>query len=217
MFPIKSLLLFGFFLFVAVVIAAFAYLAWYQACAVTAIAFLFLCGATFRLIRFALGRLEKLAVQLFQIKSQVLRNATADIHSVRAIPSPQANLQPLMNDDNEAPLDEPDLVWYEVEFTIFPDPRQAGQMKHWDLDDLCVVPLSAAARKWPSEEEPADEMTPTSMLLIENGEPLEAEGSKLHGPQRLRMEIGLPKGISDWKFSYYFETFGHIRLPAAFS
>ena len=194
------LVLFALFVFLVVTIAAFVYLEWWQAILVSFGTFLLIVYAGKVMVRSAVARITNFATELFRVKSRVLKGATVDVHSVRSVPAPE-------QDD-----DEPELAWYEVEATIFPA-NAPGPMTHWDLDDLRLVPANTLDRIGLNSPDDEQEIGFDRVWLIENGEALEPQQSKFHGPQRLRFTTGLPKGVTAWKFRYYFEQFGRIELP----
>ena len=195
------LLLFALFVFLVVTVAAFVYLEWWQAILVSFGTFLLIVYAGKLMVRSAVARITNFASELFRVKSQVLKGATVDVHSVRLVPEPEQD------------PDEPELAWYEIEATIFPAASVPGPMTHWDLDDLRLVPASTPDRVGLNSPDIEHEMGFDQVWLIENGAALEPEQSKFHGPQRLRFTTGLPKGVTAWKFRYYFEQFGRIELP----
>ena len=211
---VLRLLLFGLFVFLVVTVAAFVYLEWWQAIGVSFATFLLLVYAAKLVIRAAIGRLGESVASLFTVKSQVLRGATTDVHFVRPIVPPADALA--LFDGDEPDFDPTSLTWYEIEVTIFPDPAVTGPMTHWDIDDLRLVPADTPDIKGLGDNGPVVyEVELASLLVIENGEAVEPEGSKFHGPHRLRFTAAFPKDTRDWKFRYYFEQFGHVRLPAA--
>jgi hypothetical protein len=51
--------------------------------------------------------------------------------------------------------------------------------------------------------------------VIQDGVAAEPVDAKFQGPQRLRFVAGVPKGVKEAQFRYYFEQFGSIRIPQA--
>jgi len=51
--------------------------------------------------------------------------------------------------------------------------------------------------------------------VIRDGTAVEPVDAKFTGPQRLRFVAGVPKGVTEAQFRYYFEQFGAIRIPQA--
>ena len=198
---IAQLILLVLFVYLTATAAAFAYLPWWQAILAEAALFLVTVAAAKLLLRRAVGRVPgAIARGLFDVKSRVLRGATADVHHARpvgaaALVDPAADLSP-----ENIPAD---AVWYEVEATIFPDPAQAGPMTHWDLSDLRLVSAGRVR----------DEFELHDVREIENGEVIDASGGKPAGPQRLRFRVAVPPAVRELQFRYYFEQFGRVRLP----
>jgi hypothetical protein len=197
------LLLAALFVFLVATVAAFRYLDWWQALFVSAGTFLLLVLAGRWLVRHAVrttvSRFGEAATKgLLDVKSRVLRGATADVHTIRPT-------SPLADD-----LDN--LRWYEVEATVFPDPSQAGPMSHWDLHDLRLVPATAPP---PFAQREEDEFEPHEMMLMEEGKPVIPVDGKVTGPRRLRFRVGVPPAVRDLQFRYYFEQFGPFRIPPA--
>ncbi len=220
------LLLLGLFVFLVVTVAAFVYLQWWQAILVSFLTFLLLVYSAKYLIRYAVSRLGAMAADLFRIKSQVLRGATVEIHSVRPIDVPAGAIADFKEnagedeDDEDGEVEEHadpvKLRWYEIEATIFPGTRAPGPMTHWDIDDLRLVPADTPDIESPEDlEAVVDEVGFYRVRLIDNGEEIDPDGPKVPGPQRLRFTAGFPPVSRDWKFRYYFEQFGRIRLPSS--
>jgi hypothetical protein len=219
------LLLLGLFVFLVVTVAAFVYLQWWQAILVSFLTFLLLVYSAKYLIRYAVSRLSLMAADMFRIKSQVLRGATVEVHSVRPIDVPAGAIADFKEtqcegEDEDGEVEEfPDparLRWYEVEATIFPGTGAPGPMTHWDIDDLRLVPADTPDIQSPEDlEAVVDEVDFYRVRLIDNGEEIDPDGPKVPGPQRLRFTAGFPPVSRDWKFRYYFEQFGRIRLPSS--
>ncbi len=214
------------FVFVVATVAAFVYLQWWQAILASAATLVMIVVAGKYAVRHMLGSLADLAKGLFETKSRVLRNATADVHSVQPATLPQEMAEWLENaeipsTDPDDPL--PDLAeidrirnqtrWFTVESTIFPDVSAARGMRHWDLDDLRLVPYEKVISA-NSDDDSEDDFSLHDVEVVVDGVPQPAEESKLSGPQRLRFTVGVPPGTRLLKFRYYFEQFGRIELPA---
>jgi hypothetical protein len=203
------LLLAALFVYLVVTIAAFVYLEWWQAVLVSAATFLALVLGGRWLVRYtirtAVGRFGEMAKGLFDGKSRVLRGATADVHRVRQADPPRD-----LGDRD----DTPDLRWYEVEATVFPDPANAGPMTYWDLNDLRLVPAHASPPTPFNPAGDADEFEPHDLVLVEAGEPVTPVDGKVIGPRRMRFVVGVPPGVPGLQFRYYFEQFGRIDLPS---
>jgi hypothetical protein len=225
---ILRLILLGLFSSLVVTVAAFVYLEWWQAILASAAWFLLLIYGAKLLIKSALGRLGEFATGMFKTKSQVLRNATVDVHSVKLVEPPRdlveaaekdpASYDPEAEDagyePGEARAELKRNRWYAIDVTILPDPASAGPMKHWDLYDLQLVPsdIEVSEREWASLEE-AEEYAPSDYELYQDGEFGPPPDGKFRGPQRVRLTVPIPKTVDEVKFRYYFEAFGLIKLP----
>ena len=211
---IVIILLGALFTFLVATIAAFTYLEWWQAFLVSFATFVVVVRITKWIVtRFVVGRLTGLAKGLFDTKSRVLHNAEVDVHLV-APSSPPDDLE--VYDEDEEPMKlPPNLRWFSVEVTIFPDANQVGPMSHWDVDDLVLVPFSSNVGEYGSDEDPDndDDIRLYGVELVENGRGVELDDAKLSGPQRLKFRIAVPPMVDVLKFRYYFETFGRVELP----
>lgn len=219
------------FVFLVITVAAFVYLTWWQAILVSLATFMaMLYGIKWFAIS-ALKRMARMAGELIEVKSRVLRNATIDVHSIHPIPPPPSELDAAAitdGDDDRTPEDVAedtqwilDQNWYEIELTLFPDANASGPMQYWDLYDLCLVPQDAKAVdpfSWRAmiSDEPETQESEVFLSEIEvvaNGKARDPGEGKFAGPQRLRFIAGFPKHLSEVKFRYYREQFGLIRLP----
>jgi hypothetical protein len=209
--------------FIAVTVAAFIYLVWWQALIVSAATFLLMIlGARWFLIA-TMKRMMNFAHDMVDVKSRVLRGAKVDVHSVKQVQAPRELVEPSAEEGNTAEEIAEDRAymagrdWYAIELTIFPDPVNAGPMEHWDVDDLRLVPadakpadLLAIDNDLPKAHD--EEAAFAEVQVIDNGQPNDVADGKFVGPRRLRFVIDLPKGLGEVKFRYYFEQFGLIRL-----
>ena len=224
---IAYLILAALFTFIVVTVAAFVYLEWWQALLASATTFLLIViGARF-LVHRTIGNMMNLAKGMFDGKSSVLRNSTADIHSVKPTEIPKsirewaAKVSDRGNDDDFDDDDRADAQallhdshWVEIEATIFPDASQAKEMQLWDVDDLRLVPFDAAESAFGNQDNDDDaEFELHDLVLMRDGEAIRSDDSKLQGPQRVRFKVGVPRDVRELKFKYYFEQFGHIKLP----
>jgi hypothetical protein len=219
--------------FIAVTIAAFVYLQWWQALIVViAMIFAFVLGMKL-IIRSFVSNLGKAMMMGFEIKAKVLRGATAEVHSVEAAPEPpppvidQAGEEDQDegdddddddDDDEEDEEDEEeskrDLNYYRIDFTIRPT-HSDGPMQHWDVGDLCVVDVKAPPLTLkPDDDTDAGEgFHFQDVQILEDGQLRDDEQGKYEGPQRLSALVGVPPGLRELKFRYYTEQFGRIVLP----
>lgn len=208
---IAYILLGALFTFVVATIAAFTYLEWWQAILVSMLTFMVVVRVTKWIItKFVIGRISDFAQGIFQTKSQVLKGASVDVHLV-APSEPPSDLE--LYDDDDEPIEmDPQLRWYNIELTIFPESDSEGPMTHWDVDDLVLVPITNDV----NEDGGPDETNMVELYgtqLIEDGRAIDFDDSKLNGPQRLRFRIAVPPMVDVLKFRYYMEEFGRIELP----
>jgi len=215
--------------FIAVTIAAFVYLQWWQALIVI-MAMIFAIMFSFKLIvRSFFSNIGKAMFAGFEIKAKVLRGATAQVHGVEAVPVPpppiieQAGADADDDDDDDDDDDEEgddeaeqprELNYYRIDVTIRPA-AQEGPMTHWDVGDLCVVDVKAP----PLSLTPGDDVDAgegfhlENVNVFENGQPHPDEQGKYQGTQRISALVGVPPDLRELKFRYYTEQFGRIVLP----
>jgi hypothetical protein len=216
------LILVGFFVYLAVTIAAFVYLEWWQAILASAVTFiLFLRGVRWLLLSFVRGMGDTIK-QIADFKSRVLRGATADVHSVRRVEPPRHLADPDPDDDEPPePGDVGEFLaeienrdWYEIEATIFPDPAPAGPMKSWDPYELMFVPIDEGPLDELADDAHDRDVLVEQVRVVRDGEAVElGDASMVRGPQRLRVLAGFPKRLGAVKFRYYYEDFGRVELP----
>ena len=224
---IAYLILAALFTFIVATVAAFVYLERWQALLASATTFLVLVFGTKFYITRSLGNLKNLAKGMFDGKSRVLRNSTADIHAVKPTEIPESIREwaaKVSDRGNEEDFDDDDRAdaqallhdsqWVEIEATIFPDASQAKEMQLWDVDDLRLVPFDAPKTSFSNPDNDDDvEFELHDLVLMRDGEAIRSDDSKLQGPQRVRFKVGVPRDVRELKFKYYFEQFGHIKLP----
>ena len=226
---IVRFLLVALLVFIAVTVAAFVYLEWWQALLVI-VATIFAFVIAFKLIiRSFLGGIGKALMAGFEMKAKVLRGATADVHAVEAAPVPpppvidQAEDEDEEGGDDEDDVDDEDeqeededrdLAFYRIDVTIRPQ-NADGPMTHWDLSDLCVVDFKAPGLSLdPTDETDAGEgFHFREVQVFEQGRLHPDEQGKYVGDQRLSILVGVPRQLRELKFRYYTEQFGRIVLP----
>lgn len=211
---IVGVLLAGLFTFIVVTIAAFEYLKWWQAILVSAATFgLLVLGGKY-LIRYAFTRgVQGLMSGAFRMKGKVLQNATIQFHRVQPTETPTDEADYQTDDEGNAVPPRP-LRWFAFDVTIFPDHKQHSQMTMWDIDDLLLVPFDAPDGNRLDSLGTSDEFGLSGVKIVtDDGEAVEFDEDKVYGPRRLRFAAGIPHGVRELKFRYYFETFGRIPLP----
>lgn len=235
------------FVYLAIVVAAFVYLVWWQALCVsfgTILVFIMALRlvATIYLQRFFRDRAGGIQ-DVMEQHSTVLRDATVETHSVQAMAPPapqQSERKPLHLPQQNFPIDAEDaarseatrashdtpisdLNWYRMDVTIFP--QNLAHPLPWNLAQLTLVPADTAEPELlpldiPGVYSRTDQeiaIEPYQIQLIEQGEAMEPEESERFGAQRLQIIAGFPKTYRDVKFRYYLTQFGHISLPQRYS
>jgi hypothetical protein len=213
-------LLFAFFTFIVVTVAAFVYLDWYWAISVSLITMLTLVKLGGAFLRWRLRRMATMFQDIFKVKSQVLHGAAVEVHSITHAAAPD---RPLLEHDHSGSDGDEDedeaqppphrlLTWYCMDVTITPA-NGPGPMEHWDLSDLRLIAGNARVPTNLEEGEEEDDYELNEVEIEEQGRFRMAEEGKYTGPQRLRFLAGLPTELREVKFRYYFEEFGRIVLP----
>jgi hypothetical protein len=148
----------------------------------------------------------KLLLKPFQLKGAVLKGATAEVHSVSAVPPSR---------DESASSEPSPKPCYAVDVTITPGSSNTP-FGAWEPGELrLVLPESKVD---PSPDAPSDEDDTCEIQKVEvqqEGNFQPDEGFKFPGPQRLRLLIAVKPGTARLKFRYYFEEFGSLPLPSS--
>jgi hypothetical protein len=224
MLKILRYLLCGFLIFVVLTVLAFVYLKWWQALIVV-LAMIVTIAVSIRYLIKNLGKmLTSSMIKMFEVKSQVLRDAEIDLHSVVPVTKPaerEALKNPLdeCTDDSEEPAAKsaatPALMnHYSIDVTIKPKPV-TGPMSHWDLSDLRMV-SSDTPQKALKDMDDADGTEGYDfhdVKVMTNGEFGDDDQGKYEGPQHIRVTVGVPPHVRELKFQYYAEQFGRVPLP----
>jgi hypothetical protein len=232
---IAFVLLAAVFVFFTGSAAAFAYLEWWQAILASLLLFAGVVTVTKSIIRLLVrrafrgatafgGGLEGMMSGMFREKGRALHNATATLHSVVPTVAPATEV----NGDSEAEFEEtatalqsrdgdpaPPLRWFAFDVTVTPDRVRHSQFALWSIDDLVLVPGDAVVGEGLEDLSSSDEYPLDNVRLVNGPEPGELDGGKIAGPGRLRFTAGIAGGVRAVKFRYYFEAFGHNRLPDA--
>jgi hypothetical protein len=221
--------LFALFVFITATVAAFNYLVWWQAVIGSLFTFVALIWVGKLYLRYRFNRMGSMFESMFKVKSQVLRGATIELHSVTQAAQPSRPALPPGESEEEEPEDDepwPDedeeeaedvavpSRWYCIDVSIKPLAGR-GPMHHWDTDDLRLVDARARVPEGLEDDDTddIDSLELQELEVQENGKFVMLEQPKLEGPQRLRFLVGVPEGVNALKFNYYFEDFGHIPLP----
>jgi hypothetical protein len=187
------------FLFVVATIAAFVYLPWWQALAVSFVIFFALITLSKYLLRFFIKRLGRQAFRSMDSNSAVLDDATIDVHAIKPTTMPKTvtdeikMLESYRDDSKDAPDDDGpaeyeksirDLNsrrWFQIEVSLFPKETKPEAAKDWVPASLQIVPFEAKAVSYESllNADDSDDGTELDdetesfelhqMTLIENG------------------------------------------------
>jgi hypothetical protein len=205
---IFRLILLAVVLFVTITVVSFVYLKWWQA---LLIVFAMIVAALLglRYLISNIGKfLGKAMLKVFEVKSKVLRGATADVNSV------QATTAPPLKEGEEPPKEAAN--YYRIDVTIKPAPVD-GPMQHWDLDDLQLVPFDTPAtslEKMAEEgKESVDGYSLRETKVLQDGEFVDDSAGKYQGDQQVQALVAVPPHVRELKFQYYAEQFGRITLP----
>jgi hypothetical protein len=209
MLKLLRVVLAGFLTFIVLTVLAFVYLEWWQALIVV-LAMIVAIVMGVRLIIRSLGHmLGESMIKLFDVKSQVLRGAEAEVHSVVPTAAPATDA----DEESDAPRD---ADYFRIDVTIKPA-KNTGPMNHWDLDDLRVVPSDAPAMTMQAmSDEGVENIAGYSLQRVQvliDGQFMDDAQGKYQGAQHIQALVGVPPHLRELKFQYYAEQFGRITLP----
>jgi hypothetical protein len=155
--------------------------------------------------------LKSLFMAPFKAKGAVLSGAQATVHSIEPTEQPVRRYDP----SEEEELDEGDEAepraqprWYRMDVTITPTSK-ATPFQLWEPGELQLVPGPG------SEADPDNTLSFEEVRIWQHGTFQDDEAGKYEGSQRLELLIGIPEGADVFRFGYYFEKFGEVRLPKA--
>jgi hypothetical protein len=199
------------FRFILLVVDLFRWLPWWGAVGVLALMAVGLWG----LGHFIVYRLRRDLTAAVLAQGTPLTDALVDVHSIEPAPSPtEPSLIGLDPDDEDYDpeldeLDDPGTTGYfQVDATIAPHDPQA----EWDPTAVFVV-----QRDFEPEEELdlCEEMGLIHALEVwRNGKFVPHREGNVTGPQRVRMVLAVPHGLTNAKFAYHFAYFGSLNFPA---
>jgi hypothetical protein len=189
------------------------------------VAFPFILVAMVWLGKIVIAKLaKKFFLGLFGVKSEVLRDATMTVHSIRAVPKPPEpppdESEPGEEDDDtngdqeadEAEPEEPEEIrhYYVVDVTI--TPRQGCGDRVWEPGELLLT-----TEKLTSLEDLQDETKEagtTEECKVWNGSAFVPDDEcKYPGEQRLLVTFAIKPGTSQAWMHYYCEHLGVLELP----
>lgn len=156
------------------------------------------------IFRMAMYRLFALP---FKMKGKALDGASVVVHGYEWTTKPET--EDSADFDEDEPAGPRRYVWIDV--TITPPHRQEG-FTHWAPGELAVAPLATPIRSL-DDHDKCYAVRDVRLLHVD-GEEEEDEGYKLEGRHRIRVLAAVPAGESRFKFVYYLESFGDIRLGA---
>jgi hypothetical protein len=131
-------------------------------------------------------------------RSGVLSGATVTLHSVR--PAPRVV--------GELPVGHEARHFHVLDVTVKPDQDRPG-LRRWSPADLVLV-APGALPACPEEDEEVGRIFRAERWHRDRF--VEAHGSPLYGPQRLRLHVGLLPNARRFHFRYYLELLR--RAPA---
>jgi hypothetical protein len=160
----------------------------------------------------------------FKMKGSVLRKARVVVHSVHpaeapppapatggegqaALPPPQPPGPGQAGEEGPAPGDLP-RDYYLLDVTIKPTRWGIG-FKRWQPGELA---LTAPDSGWLDAD---DTCQVESVQVAQGGGFGPEDDMRYAGPQRLRLLVGVRRGVTRLAFRYYTERFGEVILPAA--
>lgn len=144
----------------------------------------------------------------FKMKGKALAGATTQVHGYEWAAAPPENRDSADVEDDDRPKVPLRYVWIDV--TITPTERTQGFV-HWEPGELALAPLNLKYRS----PDDYDKCFPVhEVRFVQEGQEQDDEGYKVVGPQRIKILAGVPLNEDSFKFAYYFETFGDIRLRA---
>ena len=195
-------------LFVTITVVSFVYLKWWVALLIV----LAMIVAMLLGLRYLIANIGKIfgkaMLKVFEVKSKVLRGATAQVNSV------QPTTAPPVKEGEEPPKDPAN--YYRIDATIKPAPSD-GPMQHWDLDDLQLVPFDTPAtslEKMADEgKESVDGYPLCETKVMQDGAFVDDTAGKYQGDQQVQALVAVPPHVRELKFQYYAEQFGRITLP----
>jgi len=145
-----------------------------------------------------------------------LTDALVSVHSIEPVNAPAEPSRIALDEDDEEydpELDEIDdpasTGYFQVDVSVAPHDPQA----EWDPTAIWVV-----QRDFEPEEDLdlCEEMGVIHALEVwRNGEFVPHQEGNVTGPQRLRMVLAVPHGLTNAKFAYHLTYFGSVTFPAA--
>lgn len=142
----------------------------------------------------------------FKMKGKALAGATCQLHGLEWTDKPASVVEEEPDEEDVKPFRPLRYVWLDVSIT--PQERTQG-FTHWEPGELALAP---AGLKYTGLDDMEKCFSVQDVKLVVGGQDTEDEGAKYHGPLRLKLLFGLPMDEDAFKFVYYFEQFGELRL-----
>ncbi len=144
----------------------------------------------------------------FKMKGKALEGATCQLHGHEWTEKPASIAEEEQDGDEDdvKPFVPLRYVWLDV--TIAPHERTQG-FTHWEPGELALAPFGL---KYKGLDDMDKCFSVHNIKVLVDGQEAEEEGMKYHGPVRLKMLFGVPLDQDAFKFVYYFEQFGEIKL-----
>lgn len=156
----------------------------------------------------------KLFTAPFKMKGKALAGATCELHGFewteKPVLPPDSDDEGFEEDEEEDAEDDGPRRYVWIDVTITPQPRTEG-FTHWEPGELMLAPLDMKVNGLDSMD---DCFSVEDVKLVVDGSEQEDEMGKYVGPQRIKVLAGIPLDQNNFKFVYYFEQFGEIRLTA---
>ena len=154
--------------------------------------------------------LMRLFTAPFKMKGKALAGAQCELHGFQWTTRPP-EVEPDEPDEDDVPRAPGRFVWLDV--TIAPQP-QTGGFTHWEPGELMLAPLAMEFKGMDDLDRcfPIHDYKLPQAAGGRDGDEDDDDPSKFVGPLRLKLLAEVPEGENAFKFVYYFEQFGEIRL-----
>ncbi|MCD6050696.1 MAG: hypothetical protein K0Q55_2099 [Verrucomicrobia bacterium] len=162
--------------------------------------------------------IKKFFLSMFSLKSRVLREATMNVHSVKAIPMPKLELEDDDHDhsaagddhDHDEDADDEPRHYFQVDVTI--NPKDENRV--WEPGEFILT--SDRIKSLEELEDGSKELGTTHEVLIWNGTAFGPdEDGKYPGQQRLLITFAVKPNSSKAWLHYYDEPIGTLKLPGS--
>ena len=142
----------------------------------------------------------------FKLKGKALAGATVNVHAVTNISTPKDAA-----DEAKVPQQ-----YYAIDVTIVP-PEQSEGFTYWEPGEIALAPMKQRIKTMDDHDhahQVYDARLHGAPAPQDGGDDEDYDdGGKYAGTQRVLLTVGLPPGGGDYKFVYYFEVFGAVKIP----